>query len=96
MPVYVINNMSIRDAAQYKAYVRGFMPTLTAFGGRVLAAQNAPEPVEGEWPHDRTVLLEFPSRELVQQWSDSPPYQAIVGHRRAGAISNVVVLDSLG
>jgi len=96
MSVYVINNMSIHDPAEYKTYARAFMPTLEVFGGKVLAAQNAPVAIEGQWPHDRTIVLEFPSRELCQQWSDSPAYQAIVGHRRAGAASNVVVLDGLG
>lgn len=96
MPVYVINNLSIHDPGEYKTYARAFLPTLDAFGGRLLAAQTAPEPVEGQWPHDRTVLLEFPSRDSVRQWAESPAYQAIVGHRRAGATSNVVVLDGLG
>ncbi|MFG6488202.1 DUF1330 domain-containing protein [Roseateles sp. BYS78W] len=95
MAVYVINNMNIHDAGEYKTYVRAFMPTLEGFGGKVLAVQNAPEPVEGRWPYDRIVLLEFPSHELARQWVDSPAYQAIAGHRRAGVDSNVVMLDGL-
>ncbi len=96
MPVYIINNMSIHDLDAYKTYARAFMPTLEPFGGKVLAAQNAPVPTEGQWPYDRTVLLEFPSRELARQWAESPQYQAIAVHRKAGTSSNVVVLDGLG
>lgn len=95
MSVYVINNMTIHDMDEYKAYLRGFMPVFEKYGGRILAAENAPSPTEGEWPYDRTVLLAFPTREAVDQWSQSPEYQEIARHRRAGTKSNVVVLDAL-
>ena len=95
MPVYIINNMSIHDLGEYKTSAKAFMPTIQPFGGTVLAAQNSPQPLEGKWPFDRTVLLEFPSRELAEQWASSTEYQAIAVHRRAGTTSNVVVLEGL-
>jgi uncharacterized protein (DUF1330 family) len=95
MAVYIINNMTMRDREAYQAYLRGFMPVFRKYGGTVLAAQDDPVPVEGEWPYQRTVLLSFPSRELAQMWASSPEYQEIAEHRRAGTISNVVFLDGL-
>ena len=95
MTVYVINNMTIHDHDEYKRYVRAFMPILQQFGGRVLAAQNQPAAIEGEWPYDRTVLLSFPSREVAEQWAQCPEYAAIAHHRRAGTRSNVIMLDEL-
>jgi len=65
------------------------------YGGKVLAAQNQPVPVEGVWPFERTVLLSFPSRALAEQWAASDEYQHIAQHRRAGTSSNVVYLDAL-
>jgi uncharacterized protein (DUF1330 family) len=95
MAVYIINNMTIHDGDAYKTYVRGFMPVFQKYGGTVLAAQNAPAPFEGTWPYDRTVLLSFPTREAAESWSRSPEYQEIAKHPRAGAVSNVVLLDGL-
>ena len=93
MTVYVINNMTIHDRAKYDTYLRAFMPVFKKYEGRVLAVQDAPQPREGSWPYDRTILLSFPSREALDRWSQSPEYQEIAKHRHAGTTSNVVVLE---
>lgn len=93
MPVYFINNMTIHDMAEYKAYVRGFMEVFRKYKGEVLAAQDNPIALEGSWPYDRTVILSFPSREDAERWAQSPEYQEIAKHRRAGTNSNVVLLE---
>jgi uncharacterized protein (DUF1330 family) len=95
MSIYIINNMTIHDRAAYDAYLREFMAVFRQFNGEVLAAQDAPVAVEGQWPFDRTVLLRFPSRADAQAWSHSPQYQAIAKHRIAGTHSNVVMLDGV-
>lgn len=93
--VYVINNMTVHDMGRYRKYLADFMATFAPFGGKVLAAQNAPIPVEGSWPYDRTILLSLPSRDAFNQWVNSEAYKAIAVHRRAGTVSNVAVLDAL-
>jgi uncharacterized protein (DUF1330 family) len=93
MTVYIINNMTIHNRDEYKTYVRGFMPVFQKYGGTVLAVQDAPVPLEGSWPYDRTVLLSFATREAAERWAQSPEYQEIAKHRKAGTVSNVVVLD---
>lgn len=95
MSVYVINNMTIHDRDAYRAYLRDFMPVFEQYGGKVLAAQDSPVALEGEWPYGRTILLSFPSRALAEQWAASAEYQRIAVHRRAGTVSNVVFLDGL-
>ena len=95
MVVYIINNMTIHDRAEYETYLRAFMGVFRRFDGEVLAAVDHPAPVEGQWPYDRTILLRFPSREAALRWSGSPEYQAIVEHRLKGTISNVVILEGL-
>lgn len=95
MSVYVINNMTIHDRAEYDEYLRLFMGVFRQFDGEVIAAQDAPVPSEGEWPYDRTIVLRFPSRESFERWAQSAEYRAIVQHRLKGTKSNVVVLDGL-
>lgn len=95
MPVYIINNMTIHDRGEYDTYLGAFMDVFRKFNGQVLVAQNAPSPLEGTWPHDRTIVLSFPTREDALRWYESPEYQAIVVHRFNGTTSNVVILDGL-
>jgi uncharacterized protein (DUF1330 family) len=93
MAVYILNNMTIHDRAEYDSYLRAFMGVFRKFQGEILAAVDAPAPVEGEWPYDRTILLRFPSREEALRWSESPEYREIASHRRNGTRSNVVILE---
>jgi uncharacterized protein (DUF1330 family) len=95
MSIYIINNMTIHDRAAYDEYLREFMAVFRQFNGDVLAAQEAPLAIEGQWPFDRTVLLRFPSRSDAHTWSNSPQYQVIAKHRIAGTHSNVVMLDGV-
>lgn len=95
MTAYIINNMNVHDRDEYNTYLRAFMPVFEQYGGTVLAAQDNPVPSEGEWPYQRTILLSFPSRELAERWAASPEYQRIAVHRRAGASSNVLIMDAL-
>jgi uncharacterized protein (DUF1330 family) len=95
MAIYIINNMTIHDRAAYDTYLRAFMAVFRKFDGEVLAAVDAPAPVEGEWPYDRTILLRFPDRAAALRWSESPEYREIAVHRLKGTRSNVVFLDGL-
>lgn len=93
MTVYILNNMTIHDKNEYKAYVRAFMPIFLKYGGTMLAVQDSPPAIEGSWAFDRTVLGSFPSREEADRWYNSAEYQAIAKHRHAGTTSNVTVLE---
>jgi len=93
MAVYVINNMTIHDRAEYEKYVRAFLGVFSRYAGEILAVGDAPEPVEGSWPWDRTVLLRFPSRAEAERWAGSAEYREIAAHRWKGTKSNVVILE---
>jgi uncharacterized protein (DUF1330 family) len=94
MPVYIINNMVIRDRDEYRVYERAFLPTFLPYGGEVLAVQDDPRPHEGSWPYSRTIVLRMPSREKAIAWYESPEYQSIVRHRWNSTDSNVVILPA--
>lgn len=93
LAVYILNNMTIQDRAEYDTYLRAFLGVFRKYQGEILAAVDRPEPIEGEWPYDRTILLRFPSREEALRWSESPEYQEIAQHRWNSTQSNVVILD---
>ena len=94
MSAYVIAQLSIHDRARYDRYAAAFFPTLQPFGGRLLAADEAPQVLEGAWPRDKLVLIAFPDAAAAQTWAASPAYRAITVDRLAG--SEAVVLLAQG
>jgi uncharacterized protein (DUF1330 family) len=62
----------------------------------LLAVDDAQRTLEGEWPHTRTVLIEFPSDQAVREFYDSDAYQAIVGHRHAAASAEIAIVSGFG
>ena len=95
MPAYMIAQIRIDDAEQFNEYRKQVIPTIQAFDGRVLAADAAPSIVEGEWPANSTVVIEFPSVERAQQWYDSDQYAAPKALRRRISNTNLVFLRGL-
>ncbi len=96
MAAYVIAQLKMKDRDTFSKYEAGFLDVFTPYDGKVLAVDEAPETLEGDWPYTRTVLLEFPSQEIALKWFNSPEYQEISKHRRAGADGNIVVVKSFG
>lgn len=92
---YVIFSEVIRDADGMRAYGRAAGPTLAAGGASVLAFGPGAEVLEGEWPADQTVILEFDSVEAARTWYESEAYRAAATLRRAAADTNAVLLPGL-
>jgi hypothetical protein len=46
---------------------------------------------EGEWPFQRFVVVEFPSREAAEAWYRSPAYQKILPLRLKSCTGNLVI-----
>jgi uncharacterized protein (DUF1330 family) len=95
MSVYVIVQLSIHDRSRYDAYAAAMPATLTQHGGTVLAADDGPRVLEGEWTGDRVVLLQFPDRDAFRTWASSPEYQAIVADRHAGSDAVITLVRAL-
>jgi uncharacterized protein (DUF1330 family) len=49
--------------------------------------------MEGEWPHTRLVIIEFPSRAAAEGWYKSPEYQKIIGLRRSSTVTNLIIVE---
>jgi uncharacterized protein (DUF1330 family) len=88
--VYAVAQLTITDRAAYDRYQARFMGVMKKFKGRLLAADEHPQVVEGQWDRDKVVLLEFPDESAFREWAESPEYTEIAKDRHAG--SNAVVL----
>jgi len=94
MSVYVIAQISITDRAAYDRYQARFTDVFRKFEGELLAADEAPEIIEGAWDGEKVVLMKFPDRQAFEDWAYSPEYQEIVKDRYNGSEAVVLLVKS--
>jgi uncharacterized protein (DUF1330 family) len=51
--------------------------------------------IEGDWHHDKVILLRFPDRASFDAWANSPQYQEISRDRLASTHGEVVLIQGL-
>ena len=91
---FVVVQIAINDRDTYHQYESaGHLEIFDRFGGKLVGADDEVEIVEGSWPFTRTVLIEFPSKQLARAWYESDEYQAVVGLRHGSATSDLVIVS---
>jgi len=83
--VYMIANITIEDADEYRKYEKGFFPILKKHGGEFVTFDDSIEHFEGTTPlQGRVIIFAFPSEQAAKDWYADPDYQEISEFRRAG------------
>ncbi|NEC85429.1 DUF1330 domain-containing protein [Streptomyces sp. SID12501] len=89
---YVIVTEAIKDPVGLEVYARAAGATLVASGASILAVDDGPQQLEGEWHGDRTIVLEFESVEAARAWYESAEYEKAKPLRHAAADTNMVIV----
>lgn len=95
MAVYVIAQLRFTDRAAYDRYQARFMGVFRNFNGCVLAADEAPQRLEGNWDRDKVVILSFPDEAEARRFVNDPGYEEISKDRRAGADTLSILVKGL-
>jgi uncharacterized protein (DUF1330 family) len=85
MTVYVVAQVKFTNEALYRRYQARFFDVFKQFKGRLLVADEKPLLLEGVWPHDKVVVMEFPDQAEAERFLGSPAYVDIAKDRIAGA-----------
>jgi uncharacterized protein (DUF1330 family) len=85
MTVYVIAQVKFIKEEYYRRYQARFAEVFKPFKGRLLAADEKPKVLDGEFTRDKVVVMEFPDEGEAMRFLDSPAYQEISKDRIAGA-----------
>jgi uncharacterized protein (DUF1330 family) len=93
MAAYVIAAETVKDEAMFDEYRKQVLATLTPFGGKFIVRGGKVTVHEGQWPHPRTVIIEFPSRAQAEDWYNSPAYQKIIQLRHKSSAGNFIIAD---
>jgi uncharacterized protein (DUF1330 family) len=92
MPVYAIGQLKFTNRQAYDRYQSRFFEVFSQFNGRLLAADESPRIIEGEWSRDKVVLISFPDETSYSAWAESPSYLEIAQDRKAGADAVVLLV----
>jgi uncharacterized protein (DUF1330 family) len=76
MVAYVVVEVDVHDPIPFGEYRRLGVPTISQYGGRVLARSDEAVTLEGEWCPRRIVVLEFADLDTARRWHASAEYQA--------------------
>ena len=91
--VYMIANLVVRDADEYRKYEKGFFPILKKHGGEFVTFDDQIENFEGDSAlQGRVIIFKFPSEDAAKQWYADEEYQALSEFRRAGTTLNSLTL----
>jgi uncharacterized protein (DUF1330 family) len=93
MKAYVVAAETVNDQAMFDAYRKDVPATLVPFGGSFVARGGHLTPLEGEWPHPRLVIIEFPSCAAAEAWYGSDAYMKIISLRHESSVGNLVIVD---
>ena len=96
MATYLVNHLRIPGdipSPDALAYLDEVEATVAPYGGKWLA-QGPVDVLEGAWPGS-IVVMEFPDRQSLDTWYNSPEYTALRPLRVKSAISDMVLVDSL-
>ena len=88
---YVIITETIHDREGMEAYAAASYPSLAEHGAKLLVVDEQVRPLEGEWPGERTVVVEFESVEAARAWYESASYQAALPLRLAASECNAII-----
>lgn len=96
MPAYVIAD--VRDAHDQDAlaeYRRRNTDAVANHGGRFLIRGGASELLEGDWPTQRIVLMEFPDADAARAWWESEEYAPLKQMRRDASDTNILLVEGV-
>ena len=93
MVAYLIAQIEVTDSGAFEEYRKQVPATLEGLGARYLVRGGALRRLEGDWPQERVVVIEFPSMETAQAWYDSAVYAGPKALRQSASRGNMILVE---
>jgi uncharacterized protein (DUF1330 family) len=94
MAAYIISALDIHDKEKFdQVYFPAILKQVEQYGGKLLAASEKQQVVEGNWLRGRTVLWEFPDVETVQTWYQSDDYAPLLKLRKEISNDSIILIS---
>ena len=95
MAAYLLVDCEVTDPARYESYKKLAPPAIAKYGGRYLVRGGAKIALEGDWPLNRVVILEFPDVDTARRFYDSPEYGVARAEREGAARMKFVLVEGI-
>ena len=95
MSAYFIIQINVNNPNNYKEYISKVTPIVENFGGKYVVRGGKSKNVEGKWPYERTVIVKFPSYEMINKWHKSDEYKPIKKIREDNAECNAIIIEGI-
>ncbi len=92
MACYLVANYKVTNSDGYASYLAAVGATIASHGGEILVADMDSRAVEGN-PDPVTIILQFPTRDALKGWYDSPEYREIIHLRTDNSEGLMVFAD---
>ncbi|SDH07916.1 Uncharacterized conserved protein, DUF1330 family [Bradyrhizobium sp. Rc2d] len=95
---YLIAEHIITEPAIFEEYRVKVGPVIEKYGERYLAKRNAHQFLEGgHWEPHRVVVIEFPDKQSLAAWYNSPEYQPPIKLRKESTsdLDMLITLEGL-
>src|SRR5262245_24908438 len=94
MPAYMIAlNTAVHDRQKLEEYWKASPATFKGFGSKALAVYTPLTRLEGTWPLEGVVVIEFPDVATAKRWYESPAYQELSRLRLSAADGEFFIVD---
>jgi uncharacterized protein (DUF1330 family) len=91
MAVYLVTSCDITDPEKYAPYVPNVLPLLEKYGAEIIAADKNAITVDGE-ERDLTVIIKFPSPEILTELIGDPEYKPWLETRLASTTNRATIV----
>jgi len=96
MSVYLISDVSVRNAETFQTYRTRAATSIALYGGTYLVRGGAVELLEGSWTPGAIIVVAFPDIERARTWYRSPEYAFALAVRDEALVRNLILVDGIG
>ena len=90
---YAIFNINVTNPENYKEYIEKVVKVTEKFGGKYIVRGGTTTKIEGTFPYQRTVVIQFPSFKNALDWYNSDEYKPIREIRFKNAKSIAIIIE---
>lgn len=82
-----------KDVKEYETYIRLVKPIVEAYGGRYLVRSNKITALTQRWNPQRIIVIEWDTKEQMEQCFQSEEYKQIAGKREDSVDSRAIIVE---
>ena len=95
MAVYLVAESKINDPKMLENYRKHSVPSALKYGGKYIVTGSLPTVLEGEKKDRGMVVVEFPSKEKLLEWYNSPKYKEALKYKDQAMVRNLYFLEGV-